>query len=63
MIIAEWQILVLMKSTEDRCLKFLRWFLENNKELMQAVMPYYYNYFALVVNKEIAFLERKEKLL
>ena len=26
---------------------------------MQAVMPYYYNYFALVVNKEIAFLEKK----
>jgi hypothetical protein len=61
--IKDWLLLVLMKSTEEDCLSFLHWFLVNNKGLMQAVMPYYYNYFALVVNKEIVFLGKKGELL
>lgn len=33
----------------------LRIFLEKEGELAKAVCPYYYNFFALVVNKEIVY--------
>jgi hypothetical protein len=36
---------------EEIIIAFLRNFLEKNKEIMKALMPYYYNYFALAVNK------------
>ncbi len=32
-------------------IEFLRNFLLNNKDIMMSFMPYYYNFFALVVNK------------
>jgi hypothetical protein len=30
---------------------------------MKAVLPYYYNYFALVINKEIVFLKKSGELI
>ena len=48
---------------ERRLLAFLRAFLERHREVMISLLPYYYNFFALAVNKEVAFRGEQAPLL
>lgn len=41
----------------------MRKFLLSNKEIMIALLPYYYNFFALAVNKEVVFRGEQAQLL
>ena len=45
------KLIINKNATSKDLLKFLRNFLLNSKDIMMSFMPYYYNFFALVVNK------------
>jgi hypothetical protein len=42
---------------------FMRGFLRSERGMIASVMPYYFNLFALVVNKEVIFLGAEESLI
>ncbi len=45
------KLIINQNANLKELIHFLRNFLLNNKDVMMSFMPYYYNFFALVVNK------------